>query len=96
MSGKKREKFIGADQMLLEHQDDKQLQATLESAKKDAEEELETLNNNQNTEPKKRNPASDKFTAGNGGRKKGHLSPEFLMANPLCLSSFWRCSCGFV
>jgi beta-lactamase regulating signal transducer with metallopeptidase domain len=33
---------------------------------------------------------------GFGSRKKGHLSPEVLMANALCLSSFWRCFCGFV
>ncbi|MFN9419009.1 MAG: transposase, partial [Pirellula sp.] len=63
MSGKKREKFINADQMLLELKDDKELQAALESAKKDAEEELEALNNTPNTAPKKRKPAPDKFPA---------------------------------
>ena len=51
MSGKKREKFINADQMLLELKDDKELQAALESAKKDAEEELEALNNNPTRTP---------------------------------------------
>jgi DNA-binding protein YbaB len=63
MSGKKREKFINADQMLLELKDDKELQAALESAKKDAEEELEALNDNPKIPPKKRKPASDKFPA---------------------------------
>ena len=63
MSGKKREKFVNADQMLLELKDDKELQAALESAKKDAEEELEALNDNPKIPPKKRKPASDKFPA---------------------------------
>jgi len=36
-SGKKREKFINADQMLLEFPEDKELQAALEAAKKEAE-----------------------------------------------------------
>ena len=49
--------------MLLELKDDKELQAALESAKKDAEEELEALNNNPNPKPKKRKPAPDKFPA---------------------------------
>jgi hypothetical protein len=30
-----------------------------------------------------------------GSRKKGHLSPDVLMANPLCFSSFLRRFCGF-
>ena len=37
-SGKKREKFINADQLLLEFPEDKELQAALEAAKKEAEE----------------------------------------------------------
>jgi hypothetical protein len=36
-SGKKREKFINADQLLLEFPEDKELQAALEAAKKEAE-----------------------------------------------------------
>ena len=35
-SGKKREKFINADQLLLEFPEDKELQASLEAAKKEA------------------------------------------------------------
>jgi len=38
-SGKKREKFINADQLLLEFPEDKELQASLEAARKEAEEE---------------------------------------------------------
>jgi hypothetical protein len=36
-SGKKREKFINADQLLLEFPEDKELQAALEAVKKEAE-----------------------------------------------------------
>jgi predicted RNase H-like nuclease (RuvC/YqgF family) len=43
MSGKKREKFIGADQMLIEFQDDKELQASLEAAKKEATSSMASL-----------------------------------------------------
>jgi cell division protein FtsB len=43
MSGKKREKFIGADQMLIEFQDDKELQAPLEAAKKEATSSMASL-----------------------------------------------------
>jgi transposase len=63
MSGKKREKFIGADQMLLEFQDDKELQAALEAAKKDAEAELEKITYIRDKTPKERKPIADKFPA---------------------------------
>ena len=43
---RKLEKFIGADQMLIEFEDDKELQAALEAAKKEAEAELETITYN--------------------------------------------------
>ena len=43
-SGKKREKFINADQLLLEFPEDKELQASLEAAKKEAEQEIEEIN----------------------------------------------------
>ena len=39
-SGKKREKFINADQLLLEFTEDKEPQASLEAAKKEAEEAI--------------------------------------------------------
>ena len=39
-SNKKREKFINADQLLLEFPEDKELQAALEAAKKEAEEAI--------------------------------------------------------
>ena len=63
MSGKKREKFIGADQMLIEFEDDKELQAALEAAKKEAEAELETITYTRNKAAKERKPAADKFPA---------------------------------
>ena len=61
LSGKKREKFIGADQMLIEFQDDKELQAALESAKKEAEQALEQITYTRSKERKDRKPAADKF-----------------------------------
>ena len=61
MSGKKREKFIGADQMLIEFEDDKELQAALEAAKKEAEQELEEITYTRTKARKERKPAADKF-----------------------------------
>ena len=63
MSGKKREKFIGADQMLLEFEDDKELQAALETAKREAEQELEEISYTRTKASKKRKPAAEKFPA---------------------------------
>ena len=63
MSGKKREKFIGADQMLIEFEDDKELQAALEAAKKEAEQELEKIAYTRSKHPKERKPGADKFPA---------------------------------
>ena len=63
MSGKKREKFIGADQLLIEFEDDKELQAALEAARKAAEQELEEITYTRNKTPKERKPAADKFPA---------------------------------
>jgi len=42
-SGKKREKFINADQLLLEFPEDKELQASLEAARKEAEEAIQEV-----------------------------------------------------
>jgi transposase len=61
MSGKKREKFIDANQLLIEFADDKELQATLEAAKKEAEKEIETITYTRTKEPKKRKPPADSF-----------------------------------
>lgn len=62
-SGKKREKFIGADQMLLEFPDDKELQDALEAAKKEAEAELERITYIRRKAKQEKKPASDKFPA---------------------------------
>jgi transposase len=61
MSGKKREKFINADQLLMEFEEDKELQATLEAAKKDAEAELEKITYTRTKTPKTRKPVADTF-----------------------------------
>ena len=61
MSGKKREKFIGADQLLIEFEDDKELQAALEAARKEAEQELERITYTRSKERKDRKPPADKF-----------------------------------
>ena len=63
MSGKKREKFIGADQLLIEFKDDKELQAALEAAKKEAEEDLEKITYTRSKAPKERKRNADKFPA---------------------------------
>lgn len=62
-SGKKREKFINADQMLLEFQEDKELQASLEAARKEAEEEVERINYERTKQKKPRKKSSDSFPA---------------------------------
>jgi transposase len=62
-SGKKREKFIGADQLLMKFDDDKALQAALEAAKVEAEAELEKIAYTRSKTPKERKPAADKFPA---------------------------------
>ena len=43
LAGKKREQFINPDQKLLEFPDDPELQAALEAAKREAEQEIEKI-----------------------------------------------------
>jgi hypothetical protein len=62
-SGKKCEKFINADQMLLEFPDDKELQDALEAAKNEAEAELERITYIRHKAKQEKKPASDKFPA---------------------------------
>lgn len=62
-SGKKREKFINADQMLLEFQEDKELQEALEAARKEAEEEVERITYERVKQPKVRKKSPDSFPA---------------------------------
>ncbi|MCE2801492.1 MAG: transposase, partial [Planctomycetaceae bacterium] len=62
-SGKKREKFINADQLLLEFPEDKELQASLEAAKKEAEQEIEQINYTRTKKSKPRKVAQDTFPA---------------------------------
>ena len=62
-SGKKREKFINADQMLLEFGEDKELQEALEAAKKEAEAEIERITYTRKKPSCEKKPASDKFPA---------------------------------
>ena len=62
-SGKKREKFINADQLLLEFPEDKELQASLEAARKEAEEEIQEVTYIRKKAPKPRKVAADTFPA---------------------------------
>jgi transposase len=59
MSGKKREKFINADQLLIEFQEDKELQAALEAARKEAEEELQKISYQRQKTKKQRKPPAE-------------------------------------
>jgi transposase len=60
-SGKKREKFINADQMHLEFEEDKELQQALEAAKKEAEAEVERITYTRRKPTAEKKPAPDKF-----------------------------------
>ena len=60
-SGKKRETFTNADQMLLEFGEDKELQEALEAAKKEAEAEIERITYTRKKPSSEKKPASDKF-----------------------------------
>ena len=62
-SGKKREKFINADQLLLEFPEDKELQAALEAAKKEAEEAIDEITYIRRKAAKPRKVAQDTFPA---------------------------------
>ena len=62
-SGKKREKFINADQLLLEFPEDKELQAALEAAKKEAEEAIAEITYIRRKAAKPRKVAQDTFPA---------------------------------
>jgi transposase len=62
-SGKKREKFINADQLLLEFPEDKELQASLEAAKKEAEEAIVEITYIRKKAAKPRKFAQDTFPA---------------------------------
>jgi transposase len=60
-TGKKREKFINADQYLLEFEDDKELQEALEAAKKEAEAEVERITYTRKKQAVAKKPNHDKF-----------------------------------
>jgi transposase len=62
-SGKKREKFINADQILLEFGDDKELQASLEAARREAEAEIERITYERKKVAPQRKKAADSFPA---------------------------------
>jgi len=62
-SNKKREKFINADQLLLEFPEDKELQAALEAAKKEAEEAIAEITYIRKKAAKPRKVAQDTFPA---------------------------------
>jgi hypothetical protein len=62
-SGKKRELYIGKDQLLLEFSEDKELQASLEAARKEAEAEIERITYERAKPSKARKPIQDQFPA---------------------------------
>ena len=62
-SNKKREKFINADQLLLEFPEDKELQAALEAARKEAEEAIAEITYIRKKAAKPRKVAQDTFPA---------------------------------
>jgi hypothetical protein len=63
LAGNRREKFINPDQQLLEFPDDKELQAALEAAKREAEQEVETITYTRNKQKKEAKPRTDSFPA---------------------------------
>ena len=72
LEGNRREKFINPDQGLLEFPEDKELQAALEAAKREAEEELEKITYTRTKRKKDSKPRSDSFPA--------HLRREEIVA----------------
>ena len=72
LEGNRREKFINPDQGLLEFPEDKELQAALEAAKREAEEELEKITYTRTKRKKDPKPRSDSFPA--------HLRREEIVA----------------
>ena len=60
-SGRKREKFINANQLLLEFPEDKELQASLEAARKEAEEEVERITYTRKKQAKPKITKRDSF-----------------------------------
>ncbi len=63
LAGNRREKFINPDQQLLEFPEDKELQAALEAAKREAEQEVETITYTRGKQKKVAKPRSDSFPA---------------------------------
>lgn len=61
--GKKPEKYIGADQLLLQFTEDKELQAALEAAREEAEKQLETITYTREKNKKLRKPQAEGFPA---------------------------------
>jgi transposase len=60
-SGKKREKFTNANQMLIQFEEDKELQAALEEAKKEAEAEIERITYTRKKSAREKKPSSEVF-----------------------------------
>jgi len=63
LEGNRREKFINSDQQLLEFPEDKELQSALEAAKREAEQEVETITYTRTKQKKEAKPRSDSFPA---------------------------------
>ena len=61
--GKRREKYINPDQKLLEFPEDKELQAALEAAKREAEQELQEITYKRTSAKRPAKPKTDSFPA---------------------------------
>jgi transposase len=61
LAGNRREQFINPDQKLLEFPDDKELQAALEAAKRQAEQEIETITYTRTKKKQQAKQRSDSF-----------------------------------
>jgi len=63
LAGNRREQFIHPDQKLLEFPDDQELQAALEAAKREAEQEIESITYTRIKKKQEAKPRSDSFPA---------------------------------
>jgi transposase len=61
LAGKKREKYINPNQKLIEFPEDKELQAALEAAKREAEQEVEKITYTRAKQKKQAKPRTDSF-----------------------------------
>jgi transposase len=81
LAGNRREKYINPDQKLLEFPEDKELQAALEAAKREAEQEVEKITYTRTKQKKEAKPRTDSFPA--HLRREETVKPLFDKDQPL-------------